>query len=54
MRYRDPKLRPTFAEILAALKPLQKPIIGSQVPRPIASGRHHEKAQSSVAEDTER
>ncbi|KAL1356862.1 hypothetical protein HN51_008843 [Arachis hypogaea] len=41
----DPKLRPTFAEIMAALKPLQKPIIGSQsqVPKP---GRH-EKAQSS-------
>ncbi|XLR24161.1 hypothetical protein S83_052061 [Arachis hypogaea] len=38
---RDPKLRPTFAEIMAALKP----IIGSQsqVPKP---GRH-EKAQSS-------
>ncbi|OIV94190.1 hypothetical protein TanjilG_13807 [Lupinus angustifolius] len=30
----DPKLRPTFAEIMAALKPLQKPITSSQVPRP--------------------
>ncbi|KAL5748799.1 hypothetical protein ACOSQ2_026096 [Xanthoceras sorbifolium] len=33
----NPKLRPTFAEIMAALKPLQKPITSSQVPRPIAS-----------------
>ncbi|CAL0312374.1 unnamed protein product [Lupinus luteus] len=32
----DPKLRPTFAEIMAALKPLQKPITSSQVPRPSA------------------
>ncbi|KAI4347249.1 hypothetical protein L6164_008077 [Bauhinia variegata] len=30
----DPKLRPSFAEIMAALKPLQKPIASSQVPRP--------------------
>ncbi|XP_020216680.1 probable serine/threonine-protein kinase SIS8 [Cajanus cajan] len=44
----DPKLRPTFAEILAALKPLQKSVIGAQVPRPSASGKH-EKAQSSRA-----
>ncbi|KAE8662076.1 Serine/threonine-protein kinase CTR1 [Hibiscus syriacus] len=29
----DPKLRPTFAEIMAALKPLQKPITSVQVPR---------------------
>ncbi|XVF50486.1 hypothetical protein PTKIN_Ptkin04bG0104900 [Pterospermum kingtungense] len=29
----DPKLRPTFAEIMAALKPLQKPITSAQVPR---------------------
>lgn len=34
---RDPKLRPTFAEIMAALKPLQKPINSPQVPRPSAS-----------------
>lgn len=34
--YRDPKLRPTFAEIMAALKPLQKPITASQVHRPSA------------------
>ncbi|KAF5445492.1 hypothetical protein F2P56_034539 [Juglans regia] len=31
---KDPKLRPTFAEIMAALKPLEKPITSSQVPRP--------------------
>ncbi|KAL3640732.1 hypothetical protein CASFOL_015700 [Castilleja foliolosa] len=30
----DPNQRPSFAEIMAALKPLQKPITGSQVPRP--------------------
>ncbi|RDX88330.1 putative serine/threonine-protein kinase SIS8, partial [Mucuna pruriens] len=40
----DPKLRPTFAEIMAALKPLQKPITVSQM--------HRLSAQSSrVAED---
>ncbi|XP_054821533.1 probable serine/threonine-protein kinase SIS8 isoform X2 [Prosopis cineraria] len=33
----DPKLRPSFAEIMAALKPLQKPIISSQVQRSSAS-----------------
>lgn len=33
----DPKLRPTFAEIMAALKPLQRPITASQVPRPSSS-----------------
>ncbi|KAJ7970278.1 Protein kinase [Quillaja saponaria] len=44
----DPKLRPTFAEIMAALKPLQKPITSSQVPRPGAPvGSCHEKAQPS-------
>ncbi|XP_040996401.1 probable serine/threonine-protein kinase SIS8 isoform X3 [Juglans microcarpa x Juglans regia] len=44
----DPKLRPTFAEIMAALKPLQKPITGSQVSRPSASvGSSREKAQPS-------
>ncbi|KAL2342353.1 hypothetical protein Fmac_003638 [Flemingia macrophylla] len=40
----DPKLRPTFAEIMAALKPLQKPITVSQVHRPSAQS-------SQVAED---
>ncbi|KHN00166.1 Serine/threonine-protein kinase CTR1 [Glycine soja] len=40
----DPKLRPTFTEIMAALKPLQKPITASQV--------HRLSVQSSrVAED---
>ncbi|KAL9337541.1 hypothetical protein Peur_069310 [Populus x canadensis] len=44
----DPKLRPTFAEIMAALKPLQKPITGPQVPRPNASLRSgREKVQLS-------
>jgi serine/threonine protein kinase len=47
----DPKLRPTFAEIMAALKPLQKPITSSQVPRPTV-GSVREKAQPlRVAED---
>ncbi|GAV68942.1 Pkinase_Tyr domain-containing protein/EDR1 domain-containing protein [Cephalotus follicularis] len=40
----DPRLRPSFAEIMAALKPLQKPIVGPQVPRPSASvSSAHEK-----------
>ncbi|KAF9667544.1 hypothetical protein SADUNF_Sadunf15G0034200 [Salix dunnii] len=49
----DPKLRPTFAEIMAALKPLQRPITGPQVPRPSASLRSgREKVQQSQeAED---
>ncbi|KAJ6874939.1 LOW QUALITY PROTEIN: serine/threonine-protein kinase SIS8 isoform X1 [Populus alba x Populus x berolinensis] len=49
----DPKLRPTFTEIMAALKPLQKPITGPQVPRPNASLRSgREKVQlSQEAED---
>ncbi|XP_019436718.1 PREDICTED: serine/threonine-protein kinase EDR1-like isoform X2 [Lupinus angustifolius] len=49
--YRDPKLRPTFAEIMAALKPLQKPIVGSQVPRPSAPGKHEKARPSQIAED---
>ncbi|XP_008240167.1 PREDICTED: serine/threonine-protein kinase EDR1 isoform X2 [Prunus mume] len=40
----DPKLRPSFAEIMATLKPLQKPVSSSQVHRP-SSGR--EKVQPS-------
>ncbi|KAL6552496.1 hypothetical protein OROHE_007860 [Orobanche hederae] len=41
----DPNLRPSFAEIMSALKPLQKPITGgSQVPRP---SRRPEKVQSN-------
>ncbi|KAJ6687313.1 MAP KINASE KINASE KINASE-LIKE PROTEIN [Salix koriyanagi] len=44
----DPKLRPTFAEIMAALKPLQKPVTGPQVPRPSAALRNgREKVQLS-------
>ncbi|XP_042488189.1 probable serine/threonine-protein kinase SIS8 isoform X3 [Macadamia integrifolia] len=38
----DPKMRPSFAEIMAALKPLQKRITNSQVPRhraPLSSGQ---------------
>ncbi|GMQ11484.1 hypothetical protein CsSME_00054113 [Camellia sinensis var. sinensis] len=38
----DPKLRPSFAEIMATLKPLQKPVNAAQVPRPsmpISSGQ---------------
>ncbi|XP_030455360.1 probable serine/threonine-protein kinase SIS8 isoform X1 [Syzygium oleosum] len=31
----DPKLRPTFAEIMAALKPLQKPITSAAIPRQV-------------------
>ncbi|KAH7856678.1 hypothetical protein Vadar_004157 [Vaccinium darrowii] len=40
----DPKLRPTFAEIMAALKPLQKPITTAQVPRPIGQISNSQKA----------
>ncbi|KAG6672983.1 hypothetical protein I3842_16G086900 [Carya illinoinensis] len=49
----DPKLRPTFAEIMAALKPLQKPITSSQVPRPSTSaGSGHQKPlPSQIAEE---
>ncbi|KAI3910430.1 hypothetical protein MKX01_034824 [Papaver californicum] len=43
----DPKLRPSFAEIMRALKPLQKPITNSQVPRPRSSGQ--EKVRPSRA-----
>ncbi|KAF5445502.1 hypothetical protein F2P56_034549 [Juglans regia] len=44
----DPKLRPTFAEIMAALKPLQKPIASSQVPRPSKStGSGRQRASPS-------
>lgn len=34
---RDPRLRPSFAEIMTALKPLQKPINSPQVPRSSSS-----------------
>ncbi|KAJ8560609.1 hypothetical protein K7X08_022469 [Anisodus acutangulus] len=33
----DPKLRPSFAEIMAGLKPLQKPITSSHAPKPPAA-----------------
>ncbi|XVE58846.1 hypothetical protein DITRI_Ditri04bG0202000 [Diplodiscus trichospermus] len=43
----DPKLRPTFAEIMAALKPLQKPITNAQAPRSTVSlSSAHERGQS--------
>ncbi|KAK6921312.1 Serine-threonine/tyrosine-protein kinase, catalytic domain [Dillenia turbinata] len=50
----DPKLRPSFAEIMAALKPLQKPITSSQVPRPttsISSGQGKGQSSSQAAQD---
>ncbi|CAK7349609.1 unnamed protein product [Dovyalis caffra] len=43
----DPRLRPTFAEIMAALKPLQKPITGLQLPRPSASLRSRQLSQEA-------
>ena len=43
-------MRPTFAEIMATLKPLQKPITSSQVPRPSASiSSGQERVQPSRA-----
>ncbi|MBA0593748.1 hypothetical protein Gorai_010680, partial [Gossypium raimondii] len=40
----DPKLRPTFAEIMAALKPLLKPITNAQVPRStISLSKSHDR-----------
>ncbi|XP_038725397.1 probable serine/threonine-protein kinase SIS8 isoform X2 [Tripterygium wilfordii] len=45
----DPKLRPTFAEIMAALKPLQKPITSSQLHRTSASASGHDRGQQSEA-----
>lgn len=45
---RDPKLRPSFSEIMAALRPLQKPITASQVNRSSMQGsRFQEKGQPS-------
>ncbi|PPD84267.1 hypothetical protein GOBAR_DD18777 [Gossypium barbadense] len=42
----DPKLRPTFAEIMAALKPLLKPITNAQVPRStISLSKSHERSE---------
>ncbi|XP_074312229.1 putative serine/threonine-protein kinase SIS8 isoform X2 [Silene latifolia] len=40
----DPKLRPSFAEIMASLKPLLKPITGPQLPKPSPSrGGAHDR-----------
>ncbi|XP_022884927.1 probable serine/threonine-protein kinase SIS8 isoform X2 [Olea europaea var. sylvestris] len=45
----DPRLRPSFAEIMAALKPLQKHIANSHLPRPsVLVSRRNEKNQSSL------
>ncbi|KAJ8536041.1 hypothetical protein K7X08_034442 [Anisodus acutangulus] len=44
----DPKLRPSFAEIMAALKPLQKPITSSQVPKPLVNRGQEKEAPSPV------
>ncbi|CAN4088802.1 unnamed protein product [Withania somnifera] len=41
----DPKLRPSFAEIMASLKPLQKPITSSQAPNPLVN-RGQEQGRS--------
>ncbi|KAL7114644.1 hypothetical protein ACP275_04G133900 [Erythranthe tilingii] len=49
----DPNLRPSFGEIMAALKPLQKPITSSQAPRP-SSRRSDKSGQSSVNLDDRR
>ncbi|KAM7471089.1 hypothetical protein LguiA_009272 [Lonicera macranthoides] len=48
----DPRLRPSFAEIMAALKPLQKPITTSQVHR--SSGHEKGHQQSQTLEDPTR
>ncbi|XP_010428298.1 PREDICTED: serine/threonine-protein kinase EDR1-like isoform X2 [Camelina sativa] len=42
----DPKLRPSFAEIMASLKRLQRPVTGSNIPRPVPTS-------SSVATEHE-
>ncbi|KAG2321857.1 hypothetical protein Bca4012_057782 [Brassica carinata] len=34
----DSKLRPSFAEIMVTLKRLQRPVTGSNIPRPVPSG----------------
>ncbi|PIM99733.1 Tyrosine kinase [Handroanthus impetiginosus] len=45
----DPNLRPTFAEIMAALKPFQKAVSNSQVPRPgVSASKRPEKGKSPV------
>lgn len=46
----DPRLRPSFADIMAALKPLQKPITNSHMPRSgVLVSRRDEKGQSSLS-----
>lgn len=48
-------MRPTFTEIMAALKPLQKPITSSQVPRPVpsvSSGRETGQISKFLADST--
>eukprot|EP00268_Persea_americana_P046746 TRINITY_DN4829_c0_g1_i5.p1 TRINITY_DN4829_c0_g1~~TRINITY_DN4829_c0_g1_i5.p1 ORF type:complete len:194 (-),score=49.72 TRINITY_DN4829_c0_g1_i5:1148-1729(-) len=46
----EPKRRPSFADIMAALKPLQKP--SSQVPRPrLAIGSGSERVPSQCTQD---
>lgn len=52
----NPKMRPTFAEIMATLKPLQKPITSSQVPRPsaaISSGQERVQPSRAAEEPAE-
>jgi len=49
MHYSDPKLRPTFAEIMALLKPLQKPITGSQGHRASAHAQSSRPAEDPAA-----
>ncbi|KAK9091653.1 hypothetical protein Sjap_024830 [Stephania japonica] len=43
----DPKLRPSFTEIMAALKPLQKPITSNHVPRPRPTASSSPRAEAS-------
>ncbi|KAI4351011.1 hypothetical protein L6164_005405 [Bauhinia variegata] len=52
----DPKLRPSFAEIMATLKPLQRPITSSQGPRPSPQGgivRHKSQLSGEPEEPAE-
>ncbi|EOA34207.1 hypothetical protein CARUB_v10021716mg [Capsella rubella] len=44
----DSKLRPSFAEIMASLKRLQKPVTGSNIPRPVPT------SSSSLATEQEK
>lgn len=49
LHYSDPKLRPTFAEIMALLKPLQKPITGSQAHRASVHAHSSRSAEDPAA-----